>query len=368
MCNHPPPLHMPFKPRRQARAFKQGLAAWSLLLALSCGGVHAQSDAPGPTTNATNAKSATGTTAAAPPVTTMADASASADWPEVKPGQSALEFALEHAPADVTLEQFLLALMQQNPQAFSGGNRHLTGLRLQPPTAQQASSVPADQARAQLLALRATIAIHESEGAQTAATSATGAARAIPGMVWVVCVAALMVLAVLLFRRTRYEGRNRASAGSPKPQIPTTPTTPITPAPPPEPQPLPPSRYRPALPPQSEPLAPQPAKPAAVDGTPAQPLLAHRPLSERADLPSLDLLSPTPDTSAPVAAPPEAAPPEAASTEAASTEAASTEAASTEAAAPDSPAQAAPRTAAPARPLDFSGIDLDLGSAPRDKP
>jgi pilus assembly protein FimV len=247
---------------------------------------------------------------------------------------------LEHAPAEVTLEQFLLALMQQNPKAFSGGNRQLSGLRLQLPTAEQAASVPADQARAQLLALRATIAIHESEGAQTAATSATGAARAIPGMVWVVCVAALMVLAVLLFRRTRYEGRNRASAGGPKPQIPATPTTP---APPPEPQPVPPSRYRPALPPQSEPLAPQPAKPAAVDGTPAQPLLAHRPLSERADLPSLDLLSPTPDPSAPVAASPKAAP-------------------------PDSPAQAAPRTAAPARALDFSGIDLDLGSAPRDKP
>jgi pilus assembly protein FimV len=309
-----------------------------LLLTLWCGGAWAQSDAAPPATNATHS-----TTATAAPTTSPAPT----DWPEVKPGQSALEFVLEHAPAEVTLEQFLLALMQQNPKAFSGGNRQLSGLRLQLPTAEQAASVPADQARAQLLALRATIAIHESEGAQTAATSAAGAARAIPGMVWVVCVAALMVLAVLLFRRTRYEGRNRASAGGPKPQIPTTPATPITPTPPPEPQPVPPSRYRPALPPQSEPLAPQPAKPAAVDGTPAQPLLAHRPLSERADLPSLDLLSPTPDPSAPVAASPKAAPPEAAP--------------------PDSPAQAAPRTAAPARPLDFSGIDLDLGSAPRDK-
>jgi pilus assembly protein FimV len=312
-----------------------------LLLTLWCGGAWAQSDAAPPASNATNATHST--TATAAPTTSPAPA----DWPEVKPGQSALEFVLEHAPAEVTLEQFLLALMQQNPKAFSGGNRQLSGLRLQLPTAEQAASVPADQARAQLLALRATIAIHESEGAQTAATSAAGAARAIPGMVWVVCVAALMVLAVLLFRRTRYEGRNRASAGGPKPQIPTTPATPITPTPPPEPQPVPPSRYRPALPPQSEPLAPQPAKPAAVDGTPAQPLLAHRPLSERADLPSLDLLSPTPDPSAPVAASPKAAPPEAAP--------------------PDSPAQAAPRTAAPARPLDFSGIDLDLGSAPRDK-
>ena len=343
MRNHPQPLHMPFKPRRQARAFKQGLAAWSLLLALSCGGVHAQSDAPGPTTNATNAKSATGTTAAAAPVTTMADASASADWPEVKPGQSALEFALEHAPADVTLEQFLLALMQQNPQAFSGGNRHLTGLRLQLPTAQQASSVPADQARAQLLALRATIAVHEAEGAPAARkaafdeAAAPGATRTIPEMVWVVCVAALMVIGMLLFTRTRYEVRDRTSPspkehsdandatrakppGEPIPPIPPIPPSALT-----EPLPGPPSRYRPALPPESEPIASQPTKPAAMGSTPAQ-----RPLSERADLPSLDL----PSLDGPKA--PSTGP--------------------------------APRTGAPARPLDFSGLDLDLGGPDRSKP
>lgn len=355
MRNHPPPLHMPFKPRRQARAFKQGLAAWSLLLALSCGGVHAQSDAPGPTTNATNAKSATGTTAAAAPVTTMADASASADWPEVKPGQSALEFALEHAPADVTLEQFLLALMQQNPQAFSGGNRHLTGLRLQLPTAQQASSVPADQARAQLLALRATIAVHEAEGAPAARkaafdeAAAPGATRTIPEMVWVVCVAALMVIGMLLFTRTRYEVRDRTSP-SPKEHSDANDATrakppgePIPPSAPTEPLPGPPSRYRPALPPESEPIASQPTKPAAMGSTPAQ-----RPLSGRADLPSLDLEAPTTETPAP--------------------DIAALDIAALDIASPDRPAHLAARPAAPARPLDFSGIDLDLGSPQRDKP
>jgi pilus assembly protein FimV len=347
---------MPFKPRRQARAFKQGLAAWSLLLALSCGGVHAQSDAPGPTTNATNAKSATGTTAAAAPVTTMADASASADWPEVKPGQSALEFALEHAPADVTLEQFLLALMQQNPQAFSGGNRHLTGLRLQLPTAQQASSVPADQARAQLLALRATIAVHEAEGAPAARKAAfdeaapPGATRTIPEMVWVVCVAALMVIGMLLFTRTRYEVRDRTSP-SPKEHSdandaarakplgePIPPISPVPPIAPTEPLPGPPSRYRPALPPESEPIASQPTKAAAMGSTPGQ-----RPLSERADLPSLDLEARATETPAP-------------------------DIAALDIASPDRPAHLAARPAAPARPLDFSGIDLDLGSPQRDKP
>jgi pilus assembly protein FimV len=228
--------------------------------------------------------SAAGTTASAAP----------ADAPEVKPGQSALEFALEHAPAGVALEQFVLALIELNPQAFSQGDRLLSGSRLQLPSAEQAGRVPADQARAELLALRASRADNAAALVQ-APTPSAEAARPIPEMVWVVCAAALMVLAALLFRRTRYEGRDRAGAGGPKPQIPTTPTTP------PEPQP---SRYRPALPLQSQPSVPRHAKPAAAPDSPA----------------------------------------------------------------PDSPAQPAPPPAAPSRPLDFSGIDLDLGSAQRDKP
>jgi pilus assembly protein FimV len=249
-----------------------------MLVALVTGSAQAQ-PVGGPATS-----SAAGTTASAAP----------ADAPEVKPGQSALEFALEHAPAGVTLEQFVLALIELNPQAFSQGDRLLSGSRLQLPSAEQAGRVPADQARAELLALRANRADNAAALVQ-APTPSAEAARPIPEMVWVVCAAALMVLAVLLFRRTRYEGRDRASTGGPKPQIPTTPTTP------PEPQP---SRYRPALPLQSQPSVPRHAKPAAAPDSPA----------------------------------------------------------------PDSPAQPAPRPAAPSRPLDFSGIDLDLGSAQRDKP
>jgi hypothetical protein len=77
-------------------------------------------------------------------------------------------------------------------------------------------------------------------------------------------------------------------------------------------------------------MAPQHTKPAAPDSTPAL-----KPLSERADLPSLDLpsldLPSLDDPKAPSTGP-------------------------------------APRTGAPARPLDFSGLDLDLGGPDRSKP
>ena len=72
-------------------------------------------------------------------------------------------------------------------------------------------------------------------------------------------------------------------------------------------------------------MAPQHTKPAASDSAPAL-----KPLSERADLPSLDLPS-LDDQKAPSTGP-------------------------------------APRTGAPARPLDFSGLDLDLGGPDRSKP
>lgn len=288
MRRHPSPHHAPLKDPDQARSIKRGLAAGALLLTLLCAGAWAQPDAGSPTLPVANA------------TTAIATIPAPADAPEVKPGQSALEFALEHAPPGVTLEQFVLALIELNPQAFLLGERAPSGSRLQLPTAEQAGRVPADLARAQLLALRANRADNAAPLVQAPAASAE-AARPIPEMVWVVCAAALMVLAVLLLRRNRDEGRKRANTGGPKPHIPTTPTTPTTATTPPEPQP---SRYRPALPPESQPTVPRHAKPAAAPDSPA----------------------------------------------------------------PESPSQAAARPAAPTRPLDFSGIDLDLGSPQRDKP
>ena len=271
----------------------------------------------------------------------------------------------------MTLEQFALALIQQNPQTFSAGQQQLSSLQM--PTAEQATRIPAEQARAQLLALQsAAPAPQAAEGAPAGPASAQAsghasghasahafpnapdaasgpvATRAIPAMVWVVCGAALLVILGLLLRRTRYEtpdkpgaatSRSRRTgaaqeieprAGSVAPNSPSARSTARTAEGSTEPpiattEPGPPSRYRPALPASSEPMVPQHTKPAAPDSTPAL-----KPLSERADLPSLDL----PSLDGPKA--PSTGP--------------------------------APRTGAPARPLDFSGLDLDLGGPDRSKP
>jgi hypothetical protein len=361
---HPFLLSIGLKRPTHAPAIKKwGLAAGALLLALLCGAAQSQTSAkagnpPAPTSSSPASGAKDGPSAGAIGGPTAG--------PDIRPGQSVLDFALEHAPAGVTLEQFALALVQQNPQAFSAGQQQLSSLQM--PTAEQASRIPAEQARAQLLALQsAAAAIQAPEGAppgQAAAhaspnaaapdaASGPGATRAIPAMVWVVCGAALLVILGLLLRRTRYETpdkpgaatsrsrRTRAAqeieprAGSVAPHSPSPRSTArtaeiSTEAPNASTEPGPPSRYRPALPASSEPTTPQHTKPAASDSAPAL-----KPLSERADLPSLDLpsldLPSLDDLKAPSTGP-------------------------------------APRTGAPARPLDFSGLDLDLGGPDRSKP
>jgi len=356
---HPFLLSIGLKRPTHAPAIKKwGLAAGALLLALLCGAAQSQSSAkagnpPAPASSSPSSGATDGPSAGAIGGPTAG--------PDIRPGQSVLDFALEHAPAGVTLEQFALALVQQNPQAFSAGQQQLSSLQM--PTAEQASRIPAEQARAQLLALQsAAAAIQAAEGAPPGhaaahaspnaaaldAASGPGATRAIPAMVWVVCGAALLVILGLLLRRTRYETPDKPSAatsrsrrtgaaqeiepraGSVAPNSPSARSTArtaelSTEAPNAATEPGPPSRYRPALPASSEPMAPQHTKPAASDSAPAL-----KPLSERADLPSLDLPS-LDDQKAPSTGP-------------------------------------TPRTGAPARPLDFSGLDLDLGGPDRSKP
>ena len=345
------PTHAPATP-------KWGLAAGALLLALLCGAAQSQSSAKAGNPPAPASSSPSSGATDGPSAGTSGGPSAG---PGIRPGQSVLDFALEHTPAGVTLEQFALALVQQNPQAFSAGQQQLSSLQM--PTAEQATRIPAEQARAQLLALQsAAAAIQAPEGAPPGhaaahaspnaaaldASSGPGATRAIPGMVWVVCGAALLVILGLLLRRTRYETPDKPSAATSRPRrtgaapeiepradsvaphSPSARSTARTAERSTEPpiattEPGPPSRYRPALPASSEPMAPQHTKPAAPDSTPAL-----KPLSERADLPSLDLPS-LDDPKAPSTGP-------------------------------------APRTGAPARPLDFSGLDLDLGGPDRSKP
>ena len=72
------------------------------------------------------------------------------------PGQTAADVALDHVPAGISFEQFLLALYRQNPQLLAAGSLQAlpAGAALILPTAAQAGAVAPDQARAQLLALR----------------------------------------------------------------------------------------------------------------------------------------------------------------------------------------------------------------------
>ncbi len=72
------------------------------------------------------------------------------------PGQTAADVALDHVPAGISFEQFLLALYRQNPQLLAAGSLQAlpTGAALILPSAAQAGAVAPDQARAQLLALR----------------------------------------------------------------------------------------------------------------------------------------------------------------------------------------------------------------------
>lgn len=74
----------------------------------------------------------------------------------VAAGQTAIDLAFEHAPAGVSVEQFVMAIYRLNPQAFSEGriDRLVAGASLQLPSAAQAQSVGPQQARVQLQALR----------------------------------------------------------------------------------------------------------------------------------------------------------------------------------------------------------------------
>jgi len=68
---------------------------------------------------------------------------------KVQPGDTAGKIAAAHKPAEVSLDQMLVALLRANPNAFIGGNvnRIKAGAVLELPGAPQAESVPAAEAR-----------------------------------------------------------------------------------------------------------------------------------------------------------------------------------------------------------------------------
>lgn len=102
----------------------------------------------------------------------------------VRPGQSATEIALDQVPAGTTIDQFLLAIYQLNPQAFAAGdlNRLLSQVRLRLPTVEEANRVGLEPAREQLAQLKAGAASAAPSPASSvpAATEPTPTAAAEP--------------------------------------------------------------------------------------------------------------------------------------------------------------------------------------------
>ena len=68
-------------------------------------------------------------------------------------GDSASKIALANKPVEIALDQMLVAMLQANPRAFSGGNvnRLMAGAVLRIPSPKEAAAVPLDQATQMVL-------------------------------------------------------------------------------------------------------------------------------------------------------------------------------------------------------------------------
>ncbi len=99
------------------------------------------------------AKSAPAVSKMAPKAATKPDATGERRL-TVKPGDTASKIAALNKPADVSLDQMLVALMRSNPDAFSNGNlnRLRAGAVLDLPSESQAQETPAAQASQMVVA------------------------------------------------------------------------------------------------------------------------------------------------------------------------------------------------------------------------
>ncbi len=125
-------------------------------------------ETPAPASQPTESAAAPATEAAAKPASDAASAPAPATTAEpqksveppppavagreritVKAGDTAGKLALNQKPADVSLDQMLVAMLRSNPEAFIGGNvnRLRKGAVLDMPGAEDAQATPADEAR-----------------------------------------------------------------------------------------------------------------------------------------------------------------------------------------------------------------------------
>jgi len=296
-------------------------------------------------------------------------------------GQTAADIALDHVPAGISFEQFLLALYRQNPQLLGAGSLQAlpTGTALILPSAAQAGAVAPDQARAQLLSLRrptpavpttaapaepvasapldaasqTTVAdapttlpapVTNMPAASPPGASATG--LPVDPLLIILGGGTLLVILLLAFRRpdqapaapARSTGQTGTRARqAPAPARPQSDANASVQAP---------ARLRPSLPltsdqrrpdPVAPPAAPIGAAPAPLAASPAPAPASLTRLSELGALPSLDLGGPASPAPAP-----------------------------TEPMKPQVAQAGAPAPAAPAPgPLDLSGISLDLNDRSR---
>ncbi len=89
-----------------------------------------------------------------PKASTPAKAAASGQQVAVKAGDTAGKIAAETKPASISLDQMLVALLRSNPEAFIGGNinRLKSGVVLEIPGTEEASSVPPGEATRTIIA------------------------------------------------------------------------------------------------------------------------------------------------------------------------------------------------------------------------
>lgn len=96
----------------------------------------------------------------------------------VQPGDTASKIAGAYKPADVSLDQMLVAMLRANPNAFIGGNmnRMKAGAVLDLPDASQAAATPAPEARRTVIAQSRDFGDYRRRLADNAPASAVAAA------------------------------------------------------------------------------------------------------------------------------------------------------------------------------------------------
>lgn len=144
-------------------------------------------DAPSETAAAPRSQTAPASKPLVPPaVATAPSAAASQDRAvTVEAGQTASQLALDHMPPSVSLDQMLVAMQRNNPEAFIEDNVNLVraGAVLRMPTAEQARQTSAEEARQIVIGQHRDFAAYAQRIAQSPKTTVTSSDREASGKV-----------------------------------------------------------------------------------------------------------------------------------------------------------------------------------------